>query len=131
MLVNVVLNWFLIPGYSYFGASVATIVSLAVSLVLHIHFLYRTDYRPALPRALLGPVAALGIAWSATVLVAALVFPSWRLGWLGMSPAVGWGPFIAVFLTVALLYPAALAGLRILKMDDVRLLKDLFGPPRG
>ena len=33
MLVNVVLNWLLIPGYSYFGASVATIISLAVLVV--------------------------------------------------------------------------------------------------
>ena len=67
-----------------------TIVSLAVSLVLHVHFLYRTEYRPALPRTLVGPVAALGVAWGATVLLATLVVPSWRLGWLGMSPQVGW-----------------------------------------
>jgi O-antigen/teichoic acid export membrane protein len=129
MLVNIVLNWFLIPAHTYFGASVATIISLVVSFALHVHFLALTDYRPPLPRALLGPVVATAAAWGLTILLARLFFPAWNMGLLGMSPSVGWGPFLAVFAAMAVLYPAALAVLRILKADDLRLLKDLFRSP--
>ena len=39
-----------------------------------------------------------------------------------------WGAVLVSTLVAAALYPAALFGLRVLKMDDVNLLKQLYRP---
>ncbi len=128
MLVNIGLNWFLIPSHGYFGASWATIASMSVSFWLHIFFLNRTDYLPPLRLALLGPVAALAAAWVVSVLFVRGVFPGWGIAWNYLPVTSGWVPFLVSVLVVAVLYPAALFVLRVLKADDLNLLKQLYRP---
>ncbi|MEN8007312.1 MAG: flippase [Candidatus Krumholzibacteriota bacterium] len=128
MLVNIALNWFLIPAYSYFGASWATIASMSVSFGLHVFFLNRTDYRPPLSRALIGPPVALGAAWFVTVLLVGVVFPGWGIAWNRLPVDAGWGAFVISTLVTTALYPAALFGLRVLKADDLNLLRQLYRP---
>lgn len=128
MLVNIGLNAILIPKYSYFGASWATIVSMAVSLGLHVFFLSRTDFKPPMMRAMLGPPVALGAAWIATVLVVGAVFPGWGIAWNALPLNAGWTGFLVSVLGTTALYPAALIGFRVLKSDDLNLLKQLFRP---
>jgi len=128
MLANIALNWFLIPDYTYFGASVATIVSLAISFWLHVFYLNRTDYRPPLGRALLGPPVAMAVAWAATVLLVGVVSPGWGIAWNRLPVDAGWGPFLVSTLVTTALYSIALFGLRVLKADDLNLLKQLYRP---
>ena len=42
--------------------------------------------------------------------------------------AGGWGPFLGATLVAAALDPAALFGMRVLKADDLNLLKQLYRP---
>jgi len=128
MLANIALNWFLIPAYSYYGASVATIVSMMISFGLHVFYLNRTDYRPPLGRGLLGPPVAMAAAWGVTVLLVGVVFPGWDIAWNRLPVEAGWGAFLVSTLTTTVLYPAALFGLRVLKADDLNLLKQLYRP---
>ena len=128
MLANIALNWFLIPRYGYFGASWATIVSMSISFWLHIHFLRRTDYMVPLRRALLGPPAAMAAAWMVTVLSVGVVFPGWNFAWNYLPVAAGWTPFLVSAMVMTMMYPAALFALRVLKVDDLNLLKQLFRP---
>ena len=128
MLANISLNWFLIPAYSYFGASVATIASMMISFGLHVFYLNRTDYRPPMTRALLGPPVAMAAAWGVTILLVAVVFPGWGIAWNRLPVDAGWGAFLVSTLVVTALYPAALFGLRVLKADDLNLLKQLYRP---
>jgi len=86
-------------AYSYYGASVATIVSMLISFGLHVFYLNRSDYRPTMGRALVGPVVAM---------------------------AAGWGPFLVSTMVMTALYLAALFGLRVLKTDDLNLLKQFY-----
>jgi len=128
MLVNIALNWYLIPVYGYFGASWATIVSMLVSFGLHVFYLKRTEYMLPMGRALLGPPVALGAAWFVTVLLVGLVFPGWGIAWNRLPVDAGWGAFLVSTLMVTAAYPAALFGLRVLKADDLNLLKQLYKP---
>jgi len=128
MLANIALNWFLIPAHSYFGASVATIASMLISFGLHVFYLNRTDYRPPMARALVGPPVAMGAAWFATVLLVGVAFPDWGIAWNRLPVDAGWGAFLVSMLITTALYPAALFGLRVLKADDLNLLKQLYRP---
>jgi O-antigen/teichoic acid export membrane protein len=128
MLVNIALNWFLIPIYAYFGASWATIVSMVVSFWLHVFYLNRTEYRTPLRRALIGPVTALAAAWAATFFLVDMVFPGWGIAWNRLPVDAGWMAFLASALVTTVLYPAALFGMRVLKADDLNLLKQLYRP---
>ncbi|MCP4573851.1 MAG: oligosaccharide flippase family protein [bacterium] len=125
MLVNVVLNILLIPRYSYFGASWATIASMTVSFVMHLGSLARTEHRPPLLRALLGPTAATALAWVATVGAGRFLVPSWGLEPFHL-PVHAWGPFLAATGLTAVFYLAALAILRVIGRRDLDLLRDLL-----
>jgi len=131
MLTNIALNAFLIPRYSYFGASWATIVSLGLSFFLHVFYLNRTAYRTPLVRAMLGPTAACAVAWLATVGLVRLTAPGWGIAWNGLPLDHGWTPFLVSCLVMAALYPAALMGLRAITPADLRLLRELVGPGGG
>lgn len=125
MLVNVVLNVLLIPRYSYFGASWATIASMAVSFFMHLRSLATTAYLPPLRRALLGPVAALVLAWGATVGVGRLLLPEWGFA-PDRLPLQAWGPFLVATALTAVFYGAALGLLRVIGRRDLDLLRDLL-----
>jgi len=125
MLSNIVLNLFLIPRYSYYGAAVATVLSLMVNVGMHHAFLRGTEFLPPLRRALLGPTLAALASWGGVVLLGRLVVPDWGLGWLGLPLDQGWPAFIATSLLMIALYGVMLAVARVIRMDDLRLLKDL------
>jgi O-antigen/teichoic acid export membrane protein len=127
MVTNIVLNAILIPRYSYFGASWATIFSLGVSFFLHVFYLNRTQYRTPLMKAMLGPVASCAAAWLATVGLIRLLAPGWHIAWNGLPLDQGWIPFIVSSLVMVVLYPAALIGLRTITPGDIRLLRELGG----
>lgn len=122
MLTNIALNSLLIPRYSYFGASGATLVSLAMSFVLHARFLRGSGYLPPLLRAVGGPATATAAGWLATVGLLAVAAPGWGVSWRGLPLDRGWGPFVATSLLAGFLYLAALVGLRVLRRDDAGLL---------
>ncbi len=130
MLANVALNAVWIPRHGYYGASWATIISVAVSTGMHLFWLQPSPYRLPLVRALAGPVAATAAAWAAAVGLLRLVAPGWGASLTGL-PLQGWGPFLgAVGLTVVL-YAAALAVLRVIRSADLELLRELApGRPR-
>ena len=126
MLVNVVLNLLLIPRYSYYGASVATIISVGVAFWMHVLSLSGSGFRPPLRRAVLGPVAATILGWLATAAAVRLLVPSWSGGWLGLPLNAGWVPFLAVVGLYVLLYVLSVALLGVIRREDLGLLGQLF-----
>lgn len=132
MVANVTVNAFLIPRYSYYGASWATLVGVFVSTAMHLRWLQPTAYRIPLGRALLGPLTATALAWAATVGLLALVAPGWGAGPLRL-PLHAWGPFLATTAVMAGFYAAALLLLRVIRRGDLELLRELLpaGRPRG
>ncbi len=125
MLVNLALNMVLIPRYTYYGAAVATVISLMVNAGMHVYFLRGTDFLPPLRRALLGPFAAVGASWALGALILRLVVPTWFVGWQGLPLNLGWGPFLVSSILMLGLYPVMLWAGRVVKADDIRLLKEL------
>jgi len=125
MVANFGLNMILIPRYSYYGAAVATVISLMLSAGMHYVFLRGTPFLPHLRRALLGPLAAAGAAWGLTAGVLMLVAPSWQVGWQGLPLHLGWGPFWATSLLMLGLYPVMLWFGRIIQSEDLQLLREL------
>lgn len=125
MLVNVGLNFLLIPRYSYHGAAVATVISLLVNAFMHHMFLRGTPFRPPLARALLGPPLAALASWGAVVGLLRLVVPGWGVGWPGLPLDHGWGPFLITSFLMIGLYGVMLWSAKVVSKDDLRLLKDL------
>lgn len=128
MIANVAVNAFLIPRYSYFGASWATLVGVFVSTAMHLRWLQPTAFRIPLARALLGPVAATALAWAATVGILELAAPAWGTGPTRL-PLQAWGPFLATTALMSVLYAGVLLLLRIIRRGDLELLREL-GPAR-
>ncbi|MBU8870388.1 MAG: flippase [Gemmatimonadales bacterium] len=127
MLANIVLNSLLIPRYSYFGASWATIASVSLSFVLHVRYLAATDYKLPLLRALAGPGVAMLMAWGATVALIGFALPDWGISWFGLPLDRGWGPFLGSVGVMAVMYALAIAGLRVVRGKDLELLRELGG----
>jgi len=125
MLVNVILNYLLIPRYSYWGASAATIVSMTVSFLLHYHFVRQTALRPPIIRSLFGPIVATAVAWLGTAWGLGFVFPAWHLSWRYLPVHEGWGAFLGSCAVMLGLYGVALVVFRIFGRDDLRLLAGL------
>jgi len=125
MLGNFALNLFLIPRYSYYGAAAATVISLMMSAGMHVLYLRGTPFLPPLRKALLGPLVATAATWSLSVLVMRLVAPSWNVGWQGLPLDLGWGPFLATSLLMLGLYPVMLWFGRVIKKEDLQLLREL------
>ena len=130
MFTNVVLNALLIPRHGYFGASWATLVSVAVSMLMHLRWLRATAFTVPLRRALAGPAVATAAAWGGTVLLCRLAVPAWGVAWDRLPLTVGWLPFLAAVVLMALFYAAALLLLRVVGRSDFDLLREL-GPGRG
>lgn len=125
MVGNFVMNIFLIPRYSYFGAAVATVISLMLSAGMHYYFLRGTPFLPPLRKALLGPLVSAGAAWGASALVLKIIAPSWNVGWQGLPLDLGWGPFLITSLLMLGLYPVMLWLGRVIKKEDLKLLREL------
>ncbi len=127
MLVNVTLNTLMIPRFGYFGASVATIISMATSFTLHLYFLSRAHYRPPCWRAIGGPVLGTLAAWMATVLIWSNLNPAWGVTWHSLPLESGWGPFLTVTFTTLVLYAVSLGVLRVIRREDLDLVGSLLG----
>ncbi|MFT7700405.1 MAG: O-antigen/teichoic acid export membrane protein, partial [Candidatus Krumholzibacteriia bacterium] len=125
MLANVSLNLFLIPRYSYFGASVATIISMTVSLLLHYHFTRRTELRVPVLRSLFGPTVTVAVAWLLTSTVVGLVMPEWNISWRYLPVHEGWAAFLVPCGAMLLVYILSLRIGRVIGADDLNLLKAL------
>ncbi|MCP4291581.1 MAG: flippase [bacterium] len=125
MLSNFVLNLVLIPKFSYFGAAIATVVSLMINAGMHVVFLYGTEFMPPMKRAVLGPMLAVGASWAAAAGILKFLAPSWNVGWQGLPLDKGWGPFLISSVLMLLIYPVFLWVGRVLRKDDLNLLRDL------
>ncbi len=127
LLANIVLNALLIPRFGYYGAGGATVFTLAQSMVLHMIFVRRTEYRLTLWRALPGPAVVLAVSWAATAGLLHLLAPTWTAGWFGLAIDKGWVPFVVSIAFWAFSYAAATFVLRVIDRDDLRLLPQLLG----
>jgi O-antigen/teichoic acid export membrane protein len=125
MLFNVVLNTLLIPRYSYFGASWATIVSMTVSFLMHYYYVRKTELRPPLLRALWGPTLATVAAWLATAFSLGRLAPGWHITWKYLPVNEGWPAFLGSCSVMLVVYGSVLGLLRIFGGDDLRLLSAL------
>ncbi len=67
--LNIILNAFLIPSYSYFGASFATVVAAAGEVALCIFFLERHGFALGLRRTSLPPFFGLAVVVAITALM--------------------------------------------------------------
>ncbi len=126
MLINVALNLYLIPRHNYYGASVATILALISSFLLHLYYLRGTGYRPPLVRSTLSPAVATLLAAVAALGLVKLAAPGWGVSWLALPGAAGWGPFLATTLLAGVFYGAALVLLKVVKAEDLALLRDII-----
>lgn len=122
LVINVSLNFLLIPRYGYNGAAVATIICLAMSLVFHLGALWRTEYRLPLRRAFGQTAAALATSWLLTLALLRLLGLDWTDGWFQFAVTRGWTPFVGGVLLWALCYAAAAFAWRALDREDLRLL---------
>ncbi|MFO7654819.1 MAG: flippase [Candidatus Krumholzibacteriia bacterium] len=123
LIVNVSLNSVLIPRFSYFGASVATICSLAASTVLHLYFVWPTAYRPRVGRTIVRPVVGLAVTWAAAYVLERLFLPGLATPWV-LPLNAGWGGFLAAAVGSSILYAASLLGLGVVTRADLRVLRD-------
>ncbi len=127
MMVNVTLNTLLIPRYGYFGASVATIISMTTSFLLHLRYLSLARFRPPCLRAMGGPVLGTLLAWAMTVLIWGNLQPEWGVNWHSLPLASGWSPFLVVTMTTFVLYAVLLGGLQVVRREDVSLVMEMLG----
>ncbi len=125
MLVNVTLNTLLIPRYTYYGAGVATVISLGVSCIMHAAYLRRTAHRPPMRRSLIGGTLALAVGWFATAALLRLLHPAWFAGWFALPTDRGLPAFLVACLLAGVCYVGAIFGLRVLRRDDLQLLGSL------
>lgn len=125
MILNVLLNLYLIPRYSYYGAAVATVVSLLVNVAMHYLFLRPTEFLPPLRKAMLGPLLAGLASWGGVTLLLRLLAPGWQVGWPGLPLDHGWGPFLLTSFLMMASYAVILRLARVVGPDDLRLLKEL------
>jgi O-antigen/teichoic acid export membrane protein len=129
--MNVLLNSLLIPRFGYYGAGVATVYTLAQSMMMHLFYVRRTAFHYSLRRALAGPPLALVASWAVTVATLRLAAPGWLAGWFSLAVDGGWMPFLGGLGLWAALYAALVFGLRVLGRDDLRLLPQLVGRDRS
>ncbi len=125
MVANIVLNAFLIPRYSYFGASAATIISYGISFLMHVSYLRGTPYLVPMRRGIAGPLVATSVAWLSTSALGHLAFPSWELSWVGLPVDQGWLPFLVVTGMMVVLYCMTLLIMRVIGPKDLDLLREL------
>jgi len=127
LVVNVVLNALLIPRFGYYGAGVATVFTLAQSLVLHQFYVRRTEYRYAMGRALVAPLVALVASWVAAVGLLHVIAPAWLVGWFMLAVDGGWLPFLGGVAIWGGLYVVVVFAVRVLDREDLSLLPQLIG----
>ena len=108
VLLNITLNLFLIPAYSYVGAAVSTVATEAFGLLVGIFFLHRWGYKLDLLKICLPSLFSFCIAG-----VVAFIFVSMGVPYLIMS-------LVAIAIYGVLLYRMAM------DEDDKRLIRDIF-----
>lgn len=106
MLTNLGLNWWWIGLWGKEGAALATLTSYAVAGILYLSFLRRRAVIVPLRRSVLAPVAALAIAWAATM-------------YAPLSSSMHWGGILVVWVVPLLL-------LRALRPGDLQALRAML-----
>ena len=122
MGANVGLNLLLIPRFRWYGAAVTTIISLAVSLMMHRHYIAAAGMRVPWRRGVLGGGGALAGSWILVAGAVRVFFPEWGGGWLALPDQAGWWPALGSIAATTILYLSALFGLRVLRREDIDLL---------
>lgn len=107
-LLNIVLNLIFIPKYSYYGASVATVLSEALVFILCMYVLKQIDQLP--DRHLLYDIIKICLA--SGILAIALHFLNLNM-WLAMPASI-------------IIYFAALLALKTLDDDDKQIIKQIL-----
>ncbi len=128
LAVNVLLNSLLIPRFGYMGAGAATVYTLGQSMLLHLWFLRRTEYRVTVARALIGPPVVLALSWAATAGLLRWLAPSWLDSWFQLDTGA-WTPFLGGAALWAALYLALTLALRVIDRLDLALVPQLLGRP--
>ncbi len=106
LVLNVVLNSILIPRYGPFGAAVATVVTIAVSFVLHLRLVNRFLYRVRFP----------SLTWRPLVAAAAMA------GAITLVRGAGLGAMIPVGIVA---YVALLLGTGFITKDDAEIFRSI------
>ncbi len=112
-VLNIVLNLLLIPGYSYIGASVATVITEFFAFLFLLYFTMKTKYR--LSRKSIYDIIKILIS-GPLILVLFLGFK--------IDTLIS----VAIFF---ILYPFIIYLLRVLDEDDIIILKKLIGKKSG
>lgn len=122
MITNVGLNLLLIPRFRWYGAAATTITSLAVGVLMHRRYIAAAGMRVPWRRGVIGGTASLAVAWLIVAGALRIFRPEWGGGWLALPDQAGWTPAILAIGATAVLYPACLLLLRVLRREDLELL---------
>jgi len=106
-VINVILNLFLIPSFSYIGAATATIISSAIYFILYLYFIYKYGYKIPVHKIAIKPLIA-----SLVMAVFIYCFYSFNL-------------FLLVLLA-AIVYLGTLHLLKGISQEDMKMFKEVF-----
>ena len=69
VILNIIMNVFMIPRYSYVGAAITTIVSEVFGLIIGIYYLNRWGYKLNMKNIFLPPLLGLSVAGVASIIL--------------------------------------------------------------
>src|SRR3989338_750321 len=101
LIINVLLNIFLIPPYSYVGASIATVITSLINFLLLYYYSIKAGYHVNIPRIIAKPLA------SSIVMAAFIFFFGAKIHLLALVPIA------------CLIYLSLLVLLRDITQDDI------------
>jgi len=126
LAANLGLNLLFIPRWGYFGASVAVVITQALSAGLHWFYIRRAGLRVPCARSLLNASASAGVAWLGAAAIARLLAPGWGTTWTALPTAAGWGPTLAVIGLTTALYVPSMFATRALVSADLPVIAQLL-----
>jgi O-antigen/teichoic acid export membrane protein len=106
-ILNITLNLFLIPKFSYFGASFATVITELVIFIIMFYYLSKFFHRISILENILKPLAGAIIV---AVCISFIIYINWILA-------------LIFGLTI---YTPLLYILKIIKKDDIKLISELI-----
>lgn len=106
-ILNIILNLFLIPKFSYFGASFATVITELIIFIIMFYYLSRFFHRISITENILKPlVGAIIVA----VCISLLIYINWILALI-----------FGLIVYIPLLYV-----LKIINKEDIKLIRELI-----
>lgn len=106
-ILNITLNLFLIPKFSYFGASFATVITELVIFIIMFYYLSKFFHRISILENILKPLAGAIIV---AVCISFIIYINWILALI-----------FGLIIYIPLLYI-----LKIIKKDDIKLISELI-----